>query len=244
MQSTTVDTSKLGFIYTLSCPKSGLVRYVGQTTNVQKRFALHLFHSKNGRATTYKEKWINTLVNSGQKPVLEIVWEGSPSLLDRKEFEFIALYKAFGAKLTNATLGGTTTRGRVCSEETKRKLSEMFKGKCLRPPISDAERLAISIRQKGFKHTEESKRRVSESKKGKPSLWSTVEMPTEMKDKWHAKALALSKITIAIKDGVEYQYASRAEAARQLQCSPGDILKVINGKRNHCKGYTFKYASL
>lgn len=230
----------LGYIYTLSCPFSGLVKYVGQTIDLQKRYNLHLFHSKKGRARTHKEKWINKLLASGQKPVLEVVWEGDVSHLDKKETEFIALFKSFGAKLTNATLGGLTTRGRKCSEATKQKFRELFTGKYLRPPMTDEERKAASLRRSnGWKPTPEAIEKMRQSKTGKPGR----PLSEENKQKFIAKALMLSKPIIAVFNGVEIEYPSIKEAARQTNTDKTSIQRFLKCKRKSVKGYQFKYAA-
>ena len=64
--------------------------------------------------------------------------------------------------LCNLTDGGEGTIGHVCSEETKRKLSEINKGKIL----SNATKQKIAEASKGRKHTDEAKQKLSESKKG------------------------------------------------------------------------------
>jgi hypothetical protein len=65
-------------------------------------------------------------------------------------------------------------KGKVISEEQRKKLSESNKGK----KRTDEERVRISERQKGKKHphkghklTDDIKRKISESKQGKP-IWS------------------------------------------------------------------------
>lgn len=232
---------KIGYIYTLSDPQTEEIRYVGQTVNVEKRYALHLFHSKNGRARTHKEKWINSLMAEGKKPLIEIIWKGDYSLIDEREIYFISLFKLFEQRLTNSTNGGKTTSGRPCSEETKKKLSEKHKGVYLRPPISDAEKLAASIRMKGFKHTDKSKKLLSEARKGKPSFWTYNEMPQDDKERIANIGRESSKQIIAIKNNTETIFPSLVEAEKQTGCDRKSMRMVANGVYNQCKGYKFKF---
>jgi hypothetical protein len=58
---------------------------------------------------------------------------------------------------------GGTSKGRVLSEETKKKISEAKKGK----PLSEETRRKMSEAQKGHLVSEETKRKLSEAKKGK-----------------------------------------------------------------------------
>lgn len=59
-------------------------------------------------------------------------------------------------------------KGLKASDETRRKISEVKKGRS-RPPLSEEHKRKISEAKKGHKHTEEAKRRMSESLKGKPA---------------------------------------------------------------------------
>jgi group I intron endonuclease len=236
--------NRIGFIYTLSCPDTELVRYVGQTVDVQKRYNLHIFHSKNGSAKTHKEKWINTLTNEGKKPLMEIVWDGNTSLLDQKETEFIALFKSFGAKLTNATMGGTTTRGRKCSEETKQKFREIFTGrKNPNYKMSEEGKKSFLEKRKNFKMPEEAKRKLSEARKGKPSFWSTNLMSADQIERLILLNKVKAKRIVAIKDGVETVYDSTQDAAKATGCDRKTMRMVARGIYKQCKGYQFKFAA-
>jgi hypothetical protein len=222
-----------GFIYTLSDPDTGLVRYVGQTVDVSKRYGLHLFHSKNGRARTHKEKWINKLMADGKEPVLEVVWEGDANKLNTKEIQYIALFKSIGARLTNQTYGGETTRGRKCSEETKERFRKMFLGKCLRPPISEAEKIAIGNRSRGIARTIEEKRRLSENAKSRP--WNSERISN--------LGRAASKPILAYKDGRQYFFASTKEAESLICCDRKTMRMVANGIYKQCHGFYFKWVN-
>ena len=66
----------------------------------------------------------------------------------------------------NCTLGGDGQVGWKPSEETCKKISESRKGKPGKPHTEDEKR-KISESHKGLRHTEESKHKMSEKKKGK-----------------------------------------------------------------------------
>ena len=76
-------------------------------------------------------------------------------------------------------------KGRVVSEETRRKLSEAGKGRV----VSEETRHKISEAQKGnkntkgLKHSEETKRKISEANKGRPSKFKGVPLSEEQKRK-------------------------------------------------------------
>lgn len=87
----------------------------------------------------------------------------------------IYMIAVFGRKdlgtgiLHNRTNGGDGASGMVHNEETKRKMSEMMKGKV--PP------------NKGIPHTDETKRKISEANKGKVSYWKDKTLPKDAIEK-------------------------------------------------------------
>lgn len=87
----------------------------------------------------------------------------------------------------------------------------------------------------GKHRTEDTKRKISDAKKGVP------------KSDEHKRKLRMNsrKIPIqAFKDGVLVgTYESQIEAARRLGCSRTSILDVLNGRSSHHRGYTFRRAS-
>lgn len=231
----------ISYIYTLSDPDTGMVRYVGQTVHTGRRYYLHIFHSQRRTTKTHKEKWICTLLAKGLKPEMEVIWEGNPQLSDIKEQEFILLFKSLGADLTNATSGGKTTRGYKHSDETKAKLSKMFKGR--KVPFEVNEDWKRKCRDGGrvMIHTDESKQKLRESRLGKPSFWSTNSMPDKYRQDIKERGLACSRKIIGIKDGIETEYCSMSEARRITGCDLKTMGMVANGIYKQSKGYTFKF---
>jgi len=135
-------------------------------------------HSKNHRSLL----WNNIVNKYGYeiKFIVRNVSEGDSFWLEER------LIKAFGridlgtGPLINFTNGGEGMSGHVCSEETKRKMSEARRGGThseeTRRKISEANkgkklseetRRKLSEAHRGKKHSEESKRKMSETKKKK-----------------------------------------------------------------------------
>lgn len=112
-------------IYTLNCPISGNIRYVGYSYDPKKRYVAHI--SRRNECVTHKNTWISSLINKGLKPVLEI-WEttinGDIKFLEQF---YISLFKSWGFDLTNATLGGDGAES--INQETKAKISKTLTGK-------------------------------------------------------------------------------------------------------------------
>ena len=116
------------YIYTLS-DNSG-IRYVGKSNNPKERLRIHLKECKMKR--THKEKWIFSLKESGEIPILEILDE-----IEDKEWCFFESYwisqlKSWGFNLLNGTSGGEGSdgfRGKKHSEETKERLRKSSAGR-------------------------------------------------------------------------------------------------------------------
>lgn len=112
-------------IYTLNCPISGKIRYVGYSFNPKKRYLAHI--ARRSECTTHKNTWISSLVNKGLKPELEI-WEttnnGNIKFLEQY---YISLFKSWGFDLTNGTFGGDGAES--IKKEVKEKISKTLTGK-------------------------------------------------------------------------------------------------------------------
>jgi hypothetical protein len=91
------------YIYALTDPRTGIVRYIGASKNPQKRLQQHLCNN-DGASSILKEDWINELKKSQLKPLLIILEEIKS--IDQKESEtkWILFYRD-KVKLTNITDG-------------------------------------------------------------------------------------------------------------------------------------------
>lgn len=154
-------------IYKLIDPRTGEVRYVGQThIGVKKRLAKHIREARNQNKTK-NHRWINKLAELDLKPIIEVIevvdfskhtWQ------EREVFWIEELSKS--CDLNNHSLGGDGTlgfsptlemraavaesnRNRVWTEESRNKLSESLK------------------KNVGWHHSEEAKKNMSKAHKGK-----------------------------------------------------------------------------
>ncbi len=93
-------------IYVLKCPRTQAVRYVGWTKRTpQQRLTCHISEAQKNR-NTYKNKWVMSLISIGLRPLIEVIDSGEGDGWGDREIEWIARYRAIGAKLTNGTIGG------------------------------------------------------------------------------------------------------------------------------------------
>lgn len=96
------------YIYILIDPETQQVRYVGKTVNLKKRYNNHLFPDNN----YYVSKWTRKLMSKGLRPILEVIDE----VFEGWEFweqHYISLFRSWGYKLTNLTLGGEGVLGKI-----------------------------------------------------------------------------------------------------------------------------------
>lgn len=93
------------YIYALSDPISGEVRYVGKSFDPEGRLDGHIKDCRRGN--TYSARWIRSLINRGLTPNLNIL-EKVPGLdsWEAREIFWIATLRKAGCRLTNLTDGG------------------------------------------------------------------------------------------------------------------------------------------
>lgn len=176
------------YIYGLTDPRTGAVRYIGKTSRklkyaVRYRLNSHIAETRENPSKTHKTRWISALLNLGLEPEAVIIDElnctsEELSALERKRIEE---YRANGLDLTNTTAGGDGGSGKLSEEEkairiarlvvanTGAKRSEqarlnMRKAHALRDPAERA-RIAkkASDAAKAAGISEDGRRRISES---------------------------------------------------------------------------------
>ena len=98
---------KKTYIYSLSCPLGGTVKYIGKANNPKERFRKHKnLADKNTGDNILKNKWIKELLDKNLLPILDIIEEVDITEWKIKEKFYINLYKENGAELFNICGGG------------------------------------------------------------------------------------------------------------------------------------------
>lgn len=168
------------YIYTLSDPRTGEIRYVGKTFNLKARRWQHIHDVKKG-LNTRKTGWIKSLLKCGVFPLIEILEEfPEENVRDWEEAErfWISTLRFYGCNLTNLDSGGGS--GRRAAQETRAKISAhsqqrihtpetraKISASCkLRMTPEEKERLRIKCSKN--RHTEATKEIIAASKRGKP----------------------------------------------------------------------------
>lgn len=182
-------------IYTLADPRSGDVRYVGQThQKPKKRLQGHLSRARSG-ARYHLMTWIRSLLREGLEPSMTVVEEGEGDLWGITEKKWVAHYRNQGCDLTNSTEGGEGCPGHAVSAEAREKIRRARLGKPLSAehrakvaqgnrgkkmqPSSIAKTVAAHI---GLKHTDEAKAKISAARKGR-SIGKGVKPSPEVVEK-------------------------------------------------------------
>lgn len=93
--------NKKGTIYALA--ENGVVKYIGQTTDIKNRYAQHCSINQN-RGQTTKQTWLRELLTQGKKPELIILAETDD--LDAEEIRIIKEHRGQGIELVNTADGG------------------------------------------------------------------------------------------------------------------------------------------
>lgn len=125
------------YIYRLICPLINKTRYIGKTTNLDRRLKQHMKTKSNSNCG----KWIKKLAGLGLTPLIKVIEITNLTDWPLREVHHIAQYRKRGVKLLNSTKGGHDmpiipayvkrgkTKGKPMSEETRQKLSLAKKGK-------------------------------------------------------------------------------------------------------------------
>lgn len=164
------------YIYILIDPTQNKLRYVGKTTDTNRRFRRHL--NERFISDTHKDKWIRKLMDSGYKPQMEIIDKVPDNDWEYWEKFYIQYFKYIGCELTNSTKGGDqppSTKGRKHTLESRKKMSDTKKGKPI-PWLNNGDErteshrknLSISLKgrkspNKGLKFDENRRKKLSDS---------------------------------------------------------------------------------
>jgi uncharacterized protein (DUF433 family) len=187
-----------GIVYGLYDPRTGDLRYIGQTVRSLKgRLASHLSKA-NLESSQYSAKWISSLKKAGVTPTIYCLGEAySRESLDELEIKLIAEARERGEKLTNLAPGGISSSGYKLGPEFGAKVSNKLRGR----PKSPEHRLKLSEANKGKKLSAETKAKMSASMKGHPVSEDTKAKQSSAKKGHEVSAETRAKMS-KIKKGV------------------------------------------
>lgn len=220
---------KKGSVYSLICPLSKEIRYIGITKGkLQNRLSKHI--REIDKTNSYKNNWLKLLRKQGilDKLQISLIEECGVDILSEREIYWIKFYKDNNFKLTNSTIGGEGVYGYKHTDSAKMKISE--RSKKPRKKMSEIARKNISKslignkRHLGKKHTEETKNKISNAKKGT--------IPCNRRKVYqYDKELNFIQEYDSVKDA-------------QIVTGASNISSVCNGKRKYDKRYKWSYERL
>lgn len=125
------------YIYCLKDPETLEIRYVGQTSDLNRRFRTHINKSlseKSSEYNTHKSRWIRQILENNYLPLLDVLDECS-NLEESNILEkfYIEKFTNEGLKLTNSYISDVTE----FSSDTKQKMSKAKKGKKLEEIVGE-----------------------------------------------------------------------------------------------------------
>lgn len=121
-------------IYALTDPRTGEVRYVGQTTKPKLRTRLneHVAHARQNKDRRHVHNWIRALLAEDVRPEIVLLEETSDV---ERERVWLRYYRIKGARLTNAHRGGSRgPLGIEQSDEHRERIAAAHRGKPKRQP--------------------------------------------------------------------------------------------------------------
>jgi hypothetical protein len=133
-----------GYIYGLVDPRTGRLRYVGQTTrSLDRRLSEHVA-DRNLKSKTRKNSWIKALKHLGLIPNIVAMEYVPVHELDQAERVHISYYRdLIGSRLTNDTDGGT---GGAMPPEAVARAAAKMRGR--KHPVDVKRRMSDSARRR------------------------------------------------------------------------------------------------
>lgn len=237
-------------LYVLIDPVTLAIRYVGQTINTLK-FRVR-GHCNNCKGRTHVQRWVNSLLQSGLRPIIHEIDFVPNEFADDGERFYIEKYRDLGCPLTNSCGGGRVNRlvseetrakqsaakvGRPLSNEHKRKLSEAGRGRLHTSEsrakraaslkghaVSDKTRQAVSHAQLDRKHSAEHIKKFREAMQGRAPSEETMRAASEA-----------SRSRVWSQASRDKLGQSRAKTYRFL--SPNDIVYDVTNLRKFCRDH-------
>lgn len=143
-------------------------KYIGCSVNIENRWLIHKSNLRNNKHVNnyLQQSWNKYGEDNFNLIILE---KCDKSFLIEREKYYIGYFDSFSGGY-NMTTGGDGCEGHVCSDETKKKLSiSNKKENCSKKTLlaKSVSHLGSKNHMYGKKHSEETKRKISEANKGR-----------------------------------------------------------------------------
>lgn len=213
------------YLYTLKDPETSDIRYVGYSKRPKSRLWEHIRDAKKG-VKTHKSYWISNLLNKSLKPILDIVLEKeSQDEIVKEEILLISKLRSENISLTNQTDGGEGQRGNKLRDDHP--MLYWNKGK----KMSEESKLKISESRRGIIFTDSHKHKLSTAKIGyERSKESRLKQSETLSD----------SIIVITPDGELLYFNKTNEAVKFTGVNSAQIKKLIQLNKKSKRGFLFK----
>ena len=235
------DNMKSGVIYKITSPSGRY--YIGKTVNLNGRLSSYKNHNNKEQRLIH-----NSILKYGwENHTFEVLGEFHVNVLSEMEIKFIEEYNSFHGKNSlgmNLTLGGDGSTGRVDSNEVKLKRAQ---------------------KHIGLKRSDETKKLMSEKKKGKVPSCSLL--PRSEKQLHHIKygnigrekseESSKKEMNTKLKNFIKkygsiLQYDSNnnlikewfmlpSQISKEIKKNPSQFLRTLKVENKKCNGFYWKY---
>jgi group I intron endonuclease len=234
---------KKGYIYKITNPNGKI--YIGQTTRLNDRITSY----RNGNNVKSQQLIYNSIKKYGwYNHTFEVLTEVSTDIIYETEIRYIEEYKSFHKENENGlnmTKGGdgvlgrkdtpetiqkriNSILGRKHSEETKKLMSKLKKGK--------------TSHNKGIPCADATKDKISKANKGRQPSFGTIEKRNKTRleklIEEHNSILQIDKNTKKI---VKEWVMLPKEIGKTLKICDSSILKCLKQKKEHHNGFIWRY---
>lgn len=221
--------NKLVRIYTLSCPVTNEIRYIGITTQTLER---RLYNHSYCKHNKHKINWFNKLKRLELTPIIEEIDICTIENASFWEQYYISQFRAWGFRLLNATNGGGSLL--EYPEIIRKKISKALKGKKLTEEQKRKRKPRVSA-------TEETKRKISESIKGR-TLSDETKAKISAKSKLQDGSYLEKKVyQLDVHNNIVAEWSSVKTCALDLNMSKSTVGDIARGRSISRKGIILTY---
>ena len=151
-------------------------KYIGQSVNIQKRWNEH-------RHALEQNKHFNIHLqrawNRGDRFEFSVIEECGEEKLNEREIYWIAYYNTIDTQFGyNLCAGGNSTTGRVCTEETRKKISESNRGRKVSAETVKKRTATFKKNMEDPAYREKHHKKMSDIGKKRGSPWNKGRSPS------------------------------------------------------------------
>lgn len=228
------------YIYALCEPNTEIIRYVGQTNNMNKRLYQHIYEAKSIEAKSYKNNWIRKLLRNEEIPEMILLDEVEETESNYWEGYWIEQCKVWGFKLSNSILEGDR---KTITSDYRKKLVLLGLEVQNRPEVK--EKKSKSSKEYMLTESDEKKQARLECLKRGRETSRLKRLAGGYVSRIRRKRNSPFNIQIEathIESGEVTTYYSIGECANKLGFPATKIREVTiyGSKRKNYKGYVFK----